>query len=61
MKYHHGELKKRHHGKRGWLKDSCHYSPTGWAWHREWVCDIEDKKLIGTCTCVPCKAPKDKK
>jgi hypothetical protein len=42
---------RRSDGKDGWKKDSCHYSKTGWAWHRE-----ENGQFI--CTCIPCKAPK---
>lgn len=42
---------RRRHGKDGWWKDVCHYSPTGWAWWRQY----EDG---GTgCTCQPCRQP----
>ena len=38
----------RRHGRNGWTKGECPYSPTGWAWH------VDDGRPDPTCTCEPC-------
>jgi hypothetical protein len=53
-------MKRKTHTKaNGYFKDLCHYSRTGWAWWRK--PKPGDVCIVPSCTCIPCKAPKQEK
>jgi hypothetical protein len=53
-------MKRKTHTKaNGYFKDLCHYSRTGWAWWQK--PKPGDVCIVPSCTCIPCKAPKQEK